>query len=462
MSNNILNSLTLTLKDHPSKTWDIDVQIAYSTLFKEYANKLDLTGEQIKSRYNLFMHLYKDCIDEKVSFSEAKKKIRKNIFITLKDDKKIKCFYPKYLLFIDLVWLYQGILPEHITAAYIKDTKLSQSDCKKLQTFADLLLNSQIDQIATLQQETLKSRKFGSLEYYINQIKDHQHHSQLLEKHIPVVATMSSGKSTFLNAICDTDIFPTKNTACTAKSTSYKHNRYLDHIIGCARKKDGEYLYEGVVTKETLIEWNDDPSIESIHLEGNIDWIDSDSPVNAVFYDTPGTNYSQDASHQQITIDFLKSSHPDLILYLINATQIATEDDKWLLKSVQSITSKQNTKFLFLLNQVDKFDLEANDDLTTSLNQLKTYIQSCQVNQFEIIPISAYAAKLFRWANRDIPLGRKEQRDLTDMLEIFSEEAYNLPQYCSFMAHDDTSQDKSYIRTNLPLVTQYIQSSLNT
>ena len=51
---------------------------------------------------------------------------------------------------------------------------------------------------------------------------------------ISIIATMSAGKSTFVNALLGNEIFPEANTACTAKITSVYDNDLYNRVTGIA------------------------------------------------------------------------------------------------------------------------------------------------------------------------------------------------------------------------------------
>ena len=53
-----------------------------------------------------------------------------------------------------------------------------------------------------------------------------------VDKKILVLATMSAGKSTLINALIGNDIFPSGNEACTAKIMTYTSDNSLKNIKG--------------------------------------------------------------------------------------------------------------------------------------------------------------------------------------------------------------------------------------
>lgn len=67
------------------------------------------------------------------------------------------------------------------------------------------------------------------------------------EEIIPVcvMATMSSGKSTFLNAILGEEILPEKNEACTARALAVLNKPGAAETKAYIRKNDGKNYYYG-------------------------------------------------------------------------------------------------------------------------------------------------------------------------------------------------------------------------
>ena len=125
--------------------------------------------------------------------------------------------------------------------------------------------------------------------------------------HIAVTATMSAGKSTFVNALLGNEIFPESNTACTAKITSVYDNDLYNRVTGIALHNGKLKNISNNLTNVDLAEWNGNADFDRIILEGNLDNITNSKKIVAV-HDTPGTNFSGDQAHHDITFDFLKKT----------------------------------------------------------------------------------------------------------------------------------------------------------
>ncbi|WP_240269526.1 dynamin family protein [Paenibacillus timonensis] len=242
-----------------------------------------------------------------------------------------------------------------------------------------------------------------------------------------VIATMSAGKSTFINALAGLTLVPSKSQACTAMITTLLVNNEVGHCFGCVGNKEQRKTYEGILQSDTIEVWNQAGS-GAIYVEGPIAGLTMDSVI-PVFIDTPGTNYSQDPTHSQITYSFLEKREFDSIVYLINATQISTEDDIRLRKKIIEIWKEGGKSIIFLLNRIDEFDLEGDDNVAQSVDQLVKELRGQGVEQPKVIPISAYAAKLFRMAIAGLSMSKKEHKDYEAFCRLFIDDAVDLTSY---------------------------------
>lgn len=259
-----------------------------------------------------------------------------------------------------------------------------------------------------------------------------------------IIATMSAGKSTFINALLGRNLFPSKNQACTAKITTLVGNDRLDHTIGFTEARNKEVRsYSGVVEPTTLESWNESSELSDIYIEGKMARLPMKKAV-PVFVDTPGANYSQDRSHSEVTYRFLESDEFDTIAYLINATQISTDDDRILLTKVLDTMKRRAGKvnIVFLLNKLDEFDLDGEDDIALSVQRLSQDLKGMGFVNPMIIPISAYAAKLMRMAEAQLPLSKKETKDFEAYFRLFVEDKVDFSAYAHLSHTEEQSENE--------------------
>jgi ribosome biogenesis GTPase A len=280
-----------------------------------------------------------------------------------------------------------------------------------------------------------------------------------------VVATMSSGKSTFINAMLGQDLLPAANEATTATIA-----RIFDD-----KSQNGDFYGERFDSKGNLIEhydavdlakmkvWNTDSETKTIILKGDIRAIKENCNVRLVLTDTPGPNNSQDPEHQRITLSFIQDSvRNPLIIYVLNATQLGTNDDVQLLRLVADTMRKggkqSKDRFLFVVNKMDMFDPENGENIEEALNRVKAYLEDNGINDPNIYPVSARMAYLLRKQGELTRTERNDKGGIADkLLEIPS---MALPQYMSVSSsvmsamqekaqHDEALQDKTMWRALL-------------
>lgn len=245
------------------------------------------------------------------------------------------------------------------------------------------------------------------------------------EFEIAVVATMSSGKSTLINAILGKDIIPAKNEACTAKISKIRNVNGKKEFSVVAYDKNNNVIEKyDIATAEVLQSINNNEKVGFSYIEGDIPSINADS-MNLVLIDTPGPNNSQDESHREKTMEVIKNDeYKPLVLYIMNATQLGVDDDNTLLNIIRDeidIKDKQSKdRFIFVLNKIDCIDPEK-ESIEKIINNAKKYLESNGIKNPNIYPASSSTAKNIRNYFNGQELTRKEERDLFSNAEGFNE-----------------------------------------
>lgn len=234
-----------------------------------------------------------------------------------------------------------------------------------------------------------------------------------------VVATMSSGKSTFINAMLGQDLLPAANEATTATIAHiFDDKTQGDAFYGERFDSNGNLIeHNDAVDLTAMKAWNADSETKTITLNGNIRAIKENNNVRLVLTDTPGPNNSQDPEHQRTTLGFIQDSKRNpLIIYVLNATQLGTNDDAQLLRLVADTMSKggkqSKDRFLFVVNKMDMFDPERGENIEEALNRVKSYLEENGIHDPNIYPVSARMAYLLRSQSK---LTSKEQLEKTYM-----------------------------------------------
>lgn len=258
------------------------------------------------------------------------------------------------------------------------------------------------------------------LEYVHRNIMWNERYVVQRQYKMAVCATVSAGKSTFINAMLGLDFIPSKNQVCTAKITTIRDNDNIKNIIGCYRRTDNTKVYSNIIDAAVLERWNEDENVSETILEADIEDVTCRNGV-LTLYDTPGTNNSENEIHHGITIDFLKNTDLDLVIFLFNAEYISTTDTETLLKEILAIEKDRDTQIVFGLNKIDCLDEEAGESLSSMVDALKQQLLSYGFDNPIIFPFSANAARLFKMVLKGREMTKREQRVFDDYMRYFSQ-----------------------------------------
>lgn len=281
---------------------------------------------------------------------------------------------------------------------------------------------------------------------------------------ILVVAPMSSGKSTFINALLGCDILAAKEEATTAAVAEITHNPDMPQGIFKAYRvnnENSEILGNEVTfdltqpehakeAQKIFAEWNSDidkekPDSEKtgkIKLEGKFIGINlGEQLIKFRLHDTPGPNNSLTENHRAEMMNAIKyKGNTSLILYILNGRQLRVDSENDLLSKIAEEIKNQGClakeRFVFVANQMDAF-FKDTESISDTLIRTKEYLfKQHNILNPKIYPVSAYLAKLFRMSklNKDLlsedsqddlnnltsRINRNENRDLTSHMELNS------------------------------------------
>ena len=347
---------------------------------REYRDRIEKNALYTKN----FKHAFEAFVDGK--FSEAK-------------------IYCKSLRRKTLMWLLYAELEFYFS---IHEKALpSKSDLALVFNIAE----KNFDKFVRKVHEKLPKAKFSAKSYtefaeFKRSLKDY---SMFNIKNIAVCATMSAGKSTFVNALLGRDVLPARNEATTAKITS-------------VYDKDGAEKMVADVTLEVIDKWNSSNTIERIYLQGDLDGIKNDGFVVAV-HDTPGTNNSGDKSHHEVTMDFLQNNKMDALIFVANATQLCTNDERILLvELVNKVVKPSNLPVVFILNKADELD-EEKESISDIQKRYVEYLSEIGFKEPKLFLLSAKAARLLKMAKngRTENLTAREKSDLKSAIAEFTD-----------------------------------------
>lgn len=235
---------------------------------------------------------------------------------------------------------------------------------------------------------------------------------------INVIATMSSGKSTLINALLQQKLMPSKNEACTATITEILDTDEEKYSAVVFDTDGGRITSIDELTYEIMDQLNANEKVGRIEAEGNIPFLDSDSTALCLV-DTPGPNNAQNQQHKNTTYSAVNSDSNNLILYVLNATQLGTNDDDNLLKyvaeQIQKGGKQARDRFLFVINKMDTFD-PSSEKIEDTVKRVREYLAKHGIEEPQIYPCSASVALNIRTVLRDVDdvekLTRAEERAL--------------------------------------------------
>ena len=115
--------------------------------------------------------------------------------------------------------------------------------------------------------------------------------------------------------------------------------------------------------------------------------------------------------NKDITYNLLEKAKIKNIIYILNATQLGTNDDKFFLIDLEELKNKKDIKILFILNKIDSID-EDRENKEEIIKNVEKYLEENNFKNYLIFPLSAYLAKLIRKVLNNIALTRVEKRDL--------------------------------------------------
>lgn len=255
-----------------------------------------------------------------------------------------------------------------------------------------------------------------------------------------VLATMSSGKSTLINALLGKEILPSCNEACTALTYSIlDDDSDAKEVIYTTDRNGKVSVYEDNLAEE-LLRINTSTDVTDVFIRSHIDGVlNTDKAL--LIIDTPGPNNSCDASHQDILFNTLKKIKGGLFLYVLNATQLGIYDDRNLLTTLKCLIEEdKNKKILFVLNKIDQLDEERGESIEDCVQSARKYISTNGFLNPEIIPVSARAALLFKKVLNGEQLTRRECREFCSLYRLYESKDFNMRKYAVTEELNDQSK----------------------
>lgn len=244
-----------------------------------------------------------------------------------------------------------------------------------------------------------------------------------------VLATMSAGKTSFINALIGQELLHTANEATTACITSVEHAPDSEYFHGiCYSHSNHELARHTNISAEIARDWNSNAEVKQIRLSGSFKSVPSPAP-GLVLHDTPGPNNSQDERHADLMLEAVRTIPFQALCYVLNASQLGTQDDRIFLNQLRSeMASLDHKTIYFILNKVDLLDAEKGESIEAYVKKSENYLTSAGFKDPVIIPTMAGIALYARKALKEEKLTRSQRLSLQHALEIAQENQSHLIQ----------------------------------
>jgi len=250
-------------------------------------------------------------------------------------------------------------------------------------------------------QKVLRSKWNRAFADYLNRAKENMDFLNVPPYHILTTATMSAGKSTLMNALTGKNISRTQNMACTSKIHTIIAKPFEDGVVS----EDDHDLHIDASQDNLLDDHEDNRSGEilvSTYFHGSL------GGQRLILFDSPGVNSSDNPEHALISQRILKSRKYQLLLYVLNATQLGTTDEESHLRMVRQQIG--NAQIFFVLNKADAL-LTEDESVYASIQRQEKFLQGIGFREPIICPLSSKAAYLVK-KSLTAELSRREQREL--------------------------------------------------
>ena len=295
---------------------------------------------------------------------------------------------------------------------------------------------------------------------------------------INVVATMSSGKTTLINALLGQQLMPAANEATTATIVKIIDTDQ-DNFSAVAYDKSGQVVKKlDNVTLEDMQALNADIKVSTVEIKGKIPCVSSVG-MKLVLVDTPGPNNSRDKSHEEMTYKMIADSDKSLVLYVMNGQQLGINDEKifldYVCQSMKDGGKKARERFIFAVNKMDAFSPDPQDDgpecITKALDNVKAGLEDREIYNPNIFPVCSLPA-LQKRAEMKGPRARalNDFKMMCEYYDVMHFEKYydynNLPQTVRnrldyLMSQANNDDDKLEVRTGVVSIEQAIAQYIN-
>ena len=256
-------------------------------------------------------------------------------------------------------------------------------------------------------------------------------------------ATMSTGKSTLINAIIGKELAPSMSLACTANIANFKNSLIEKKFINYSDKNVLKLFLNSIETKNLIRNSN------YCYINTYFNSVLSKKKINII--DTPGVNYSEDKSHREITRNELKSREIDVLVYVTSMLTLGTNDEYEHLKFIKENIKYQ--KIIIVINKIDEIKIEEST-IEENISDAKEYLAKLDLKNLTICPLSAYVGSILKRSIHKEKLSRREERLVSLYINQFTNEKdFELSKFYNINLENKNDNEliRAYINTGLPI-----------
>lgn len=305
------------------------------------------------------------------------------------------------------------------------------------------LPNEQIKQlqdiVLAVTQPNIDLAKYPEIAGLALQFHANRAFSVLPTQRIIVMANMSAGKSTLINALIGLPLARTSQEVCTGNIGYFLNKPYDDGRIHLCRAEVKLNASEDDLQSS---QWDKPTHIAAYFTEA----VPRKSPVCII--DTPGVDAALHQEHSQITYNALQNENYSKVVYIVEPTNLGTDAEIKHLKWVAEHLKRK--KILFVLNKMDGFQKDS-DNMQESIEKLQEDLNKLGWEHPVICPISAYFGLLLKLKYTGQSLTEDEEDEFEFYRRKFSRDYYDLSRfyYDAQVNPRDTEYIKLYKKSGL-------------
>ncbi len=298
------------------------------------------------------------------------------------------------------------------------DTEKVKQAVELIKRFISVPQYEKIDQFARLLvTEKADSTWISATRNLLSQYVQNANFQQRKEKRIIVTANMSAGKSTLINALVGKQVVRTSQEVCTGGVCLIHNKPYED---GRVHLQTSKFTLDAGEEDLNNYEWGGKISIASYFR------MLKESAYRICLIDTPGVNSAINRSHGNLSREILMEEQYDILLYILNANKLGTDEEVSHLKWVSN--HLPHNKTVFVLNKLDCFK-KGEDNIQLSIKEIKNDLKLSGYEQPVICPLSAYFAYLLKKKHYGEMLTEDETDEYNWYSKKFEKPEYDLSAY---------------------------------